>query len=138
MSLVPINWRPDRKTLADFSEFAMFFLGMVFAPLSLLKGNLWLGAAAWGAAVAIRAVGLLRPEWLRPIYLGLTLATWPIGWVVSHLTFAATYYLIFTPIALFFRLIGRDALHRRFDRAAATYWEPHNPDQGPARYLRQF
>src|SRR4051812_46883956 len=34
MSLVPINWRPDRKTLAEFSEFAMFFLGMVAAPLA--------------------------------------------------------------------------------------------------------
>jgi hypothetical protein len=138
MSMVPINWRPDRKTLAEFSEFAMFFLGMVGAPVALLRGDVRLGAILWAAAVAIRLAGVVRPMWLRPVYLGLTLVTWPIGWAVSHLTFALVYFLIFTPIGFLFRLIGRDALHRSFDRGASTYWERHNPNQGPARYLRHF
>src|SRR3954447_25336040 len=138
MSLVPINWHPDRKTLAEFSEFAMFFLGMVGAPLAHFRGRPTLAAGCWAAAVAIRLVGAWRPLRLRPVYLGLTLATWPIGWVVSHLLLALLYYGVVTPIGLAFRLAGRDPLARRFDRDAATYWEPYDPDRGVDRYLRQF
>ena len=79
-----------------------------------------------------------RPIALKPVYLGLTLATWPIGWVVSHLALAVVYYGVITPIALVFRLIGRDAMNRRFDRDATTYWEPYDPDRGLDHYLRQF
>ena len=138
MSLVEINWRPDRKTLAEFSEFGMFFLGMVAAPLAYFRGRPTLAAFFWVAAVAGRIVGVWRPLWLRPVFLGLTLATWPIGWVVSHLTLLLLYHGVITPIALVFRLLGRDPLARRFDRDAASYWEPYNPDRGMDRYLRQF
>src|SRR5437879_1058154 len=138
MSLVPINWRPDRKTLAEFSEFGMFFLGMVAAPLAYFRGRPAVAAAFWIAAVVGRLIGVARPGWLRPVYLGLTLATWPIGWVVSHLTLALLYYGVITPIGLILRALGRDPLARRFDRSATTYWEPYNPDRGMSRYLRQF
>src|SRR5271166_1241106 len=108
MSLAPINWRPDRKTLAEFSEAWMFFLGLV------------------------------HPMLLKSVFLGLTLATWPIGWAVSSLTLALLYYVIFTPIGLTFKLIGRDAMKRHLDRAAPTYWEPYTPDHNPEAYLQQF
>ena len=138
MSLVPINWRPDRKTLAEFSELAMFFLGMAASPLAYFRGHPRLAAALWIAAVACRVVGAWRPLLLRPVFLGLTLATWPIGWLVSHATLALLYHGVVTPIGLVLRLTGRDPLARRFDRAATTYWEPHDPDHGMKRYLRQF
>jgi hypothetical protein len=138
MALVPIKWKPDRKLLVEFSEVTMFFLGMVFAPLALWRGNTRGAVILWVLAVLARVIGLIRPTWLRPVFVGMTLASWPIGWVASHLAFAILYYGVVTPVALLFRLIGRDALRRRFDRAAASYWEPYNPDQGPERYLRQF
>jgi hypothetical protein len=138
MSLAPINWQPDRKTLGEFSELAMFFLGMVAAPLAYFRGRPALAGVLWVLAMALRLVGLVRPAWLKPVFLGLTLATWPIGWVVSHLTLALLYHGVVAPIGLALRLLGRDPLARRFDRDAPTYWEPYNPDQGMDRYLRQF
>lgn len=138
MSLVPIDWQPDRKTLARFSEFALFFLGMVAAPAAYLRGRPALAAGFWVAAVVLRLVGAWDPMRLRPVYLGLTLAAWPIGWVVSHLTMIVLYHGVITPIALAFRLLGRDPLARKFDRGAATYWEPYDPDRGIDRYLKQF
>ena len=64
--------------------------------------------------------------------------TFPIGWVISHLLLGLIYYGMFTPLALFFRLVGRDALKLKIDRNAASYWieTPTNPD--PANYFRQF
>ena len=138
MSLASINWRPDRKTLAEFSELGMFFLGMVAAPLAYFRGRPTLAAVFWVVAVVGRLLGALRPEWLKPAYLGLTLATWPIGWVVSHLTLALLYYGVVTPIGLVIRALGRDPLARRFDHAATTYWEPYNPDRDMDSYLKQF
>lgn len=138
MSLVPINWNPDRKLLAEFSEFWMFFVGMIFAPLAWFRGHPQLALAFWVLAVAVRLVGWLRPVYVKPVFLGLTVATWPIGWVTSHLALVLVYYLIFTPVALTFRLLGRDPLKRAFDRSAASYWEPYNPNRGLDRYLKQF
>ncbi|HEV3163749.1 MAG TPA: SxtJ family membrane protein [Isosphaeraceae bacterium] len=138
MSLVPINWKPDRKLLAEFSEFWLFFVGMVFAPMAYFRGYPRLAMALWIVAVAVRLVGWLRPMWVKPFFLGLTLATWPMGWVFSHLALVGVYYIIFTPVALLFRLLGRDPLKRTFDREASSYWEPYNPSRGLDRYLRQF
>ncbi len=138
MALAPINWNPDRKTLAEFSEVGLFAIGMVAAPLAYFRGHPWLAGALWVVAVALRLAGLVRPIWLKPVFVGLTAATWPIGWVVSTVALALVYYGLFTPIALFFRLTGRDALKRKLDPAAPTYWEPYNPDRGLERYLRPF
>jgi hypothetical protein len=136
--MIPINWRPDRKTLGEFAEAGMFALGMVAAPLAYMRGQPRVAVAFWTAGVLIRIVGLVRPERLKPVFLGLTLATWPIGWVVSRLAIGLLYFAVFTPIALVFRVVGRDALHRKIDPKAPTYWEPYRPNRGLERYLRPF
>jgi hypothetical protein len=139
MSFVKINWQPDRKMLGEFSQAGMFFLGMLACPLELYRGHLARGVGFWLAAVVLRVVGLTRPEWLRLVFIGMSVIAWPIGWVVSHLALGIIYYLIFTPVALLFRLLGRDPLNRRLDPKTSTYWEPYEPDRGGrARYLRQF
>jgi Saxitoxin biosynthesis operon protein SxtJ len=136
--MIPINWTPDRKTLGEFAEAGMFALGMLAAPLAYFRGHSWLAATFWASAVAMRLLGLIRPDWLKPVFLGLTLATWPIGWVVSRVALGLLYFLVFTPIALIFHLVGRDALQRSADRNAKTYWEPYRPNRGLERYLRPF
>lgn len=136
--MIPINWNPDRSTLRGFSEAWLFFLGMVAAPLSMFRDRPILAAVFWILAVLGRLIGWVRPFWLKPVYLGLTLATRPIGWIISHLVLALVYYGVVTPIGLALRLAGYDPLHRRFDQDAETYWEPYEPDHGPERYLRPF
>jgi len=138
MAVVKINWNPDEKILGQFSEFGMFFLGLVAAPLALYRDHTTVAIVLWATAILLRLVSLTKLAWIRPVFIGLSVITWPIGWVVSHVALAIVYYGVFTPLALFFWLIGRDALNRKFDPDAESYWEPYNPDQGPARYLRQF
>ena len=136
--MIPINWTPDRKTLGEFAEAGMFVLGMVAAPLAYFKGQPRVALAFWLVAVSLRIIGLVRPAWLKPAFLGLTLATWPIGWVVGRGALTILYFMVFTPIALLFRLIGRDALKRKLDPKAKTYWESYRPNRGIERYLRPF
>jgi len=145
MSLIQIDWKPDRKTLREFSEYWMFFLGMVFAPLAYFRaeqdgGPGWETAAYvfWGLAVVGRLLGGLKPDWLRPLYLGMMFLAMPIGWVISHLALGILYYGLITPLAIAFRLAGRDPLQRKFDREATTYWETRSSQVERQRYFRQF
>ena len=58
------------------------------------------------------------------MYVGWMDASWPMGWVFSHVLLGVTYYLVITPIGLILRLLGKDPMRRRFDREAKTYWIP--------------
>jgi hypothetical protein len=136
--LAKLDWRPSDKLLGQFSVWAMFFLGMVACPLAVYRGHYRAAILFWSLAAAARLLAAFRPAWLRPVYVGLMIVTWPIGWLISHLMLGAIYFGVFTPVAIVFRLIGRDPLARRFDRQASSYWEAYQPNRGLARYLRQF
>ena len=58
--------------------------------------------------------------------------------MVSHLVLAVFYFGVFSAVSLIFRLIGRDALRRRLDPSASSYWEPKARAHDPRRYLQQF
>jgi len=133
-----LNLKPSEKTLREFAEFGMFILGLVAAPWMLYRGHTTMAVVLWAMAIVLRGLAFVNPRWVRWPFIALSVVTWPIGLVVSYLTLTIIYYLIFTPVALVFRLVGRDALHRNLDPQTATYWEEHNPNRGPARYFKQF
>jgi hypothetical protein len=84
------------------------------------------------------AAVLASPAFGKALYVGWMYAALPMGWTVSHIILGVIFYLVFAPMGLVMRLFGRDAMHRRLDRAAATYWIEHNPAGKPSRYFRQF
>jgi hypothetical protein len=92
----------------------------------------------WAIGAALGIIGVLFPAVIRPVYRGLLLATFPIGWVMSHVILGVVYYLVMTPIGLIMRLLGRDPMERRLDRTAATYWVPRQQVTNVERYFRQF
>ena len=57
---------------------------------------------------------------------------------VGELAQLLIFLLIFTPMALIFRLIGRDALQRKIDHQASTYWQPKPQPRNSRSYYRQF
>lgn len=134
-----IDWKPSERKLAGFSEAWLFFVGMIGAPWWAWRGFWGVAAVFWVLAVLVRGVGLWRPSYLKPLFVGMTLVSWPIGVVVSWTAMALFYFGVITPVAIVFRLIGRDALKRKFDRDATTYWEAYRADHGGSeRYLKQF
>ena len=147
MALMDINWQPDDRHLRSFGFVSLGFAILLVGLALLRSGDSREGVVAalesWRVGVPLAvgllaaAAGLVRPRSLKPIYLGLTLLTWPIGWCVSNLVVGVIFFAIFTPVALFFRFRGRDALRRRFDRTAPTYWMRRPKKRAPASYLRQ-
>ena len=81
---------------------------------------------------------LVYPPANRPLFVGLSLLAYPIGFVLSHVILAALFFLLIAPIALLFRLRGRDLMQRRYDPGAPSYWAAARPTPPPSRYFRQF
>jgi len=119
--------------------------GIVFTAFFALAGawSWWRGGTIYPWALALAALtlivtltvpGVLTPpnrawmklgEWLRRI--------------VSPVVLGAIFYGVFTPVGFFMRMAGRDALRRRFEPAAQTYWierDPPGPD--PSGMPNQF
>lgn len=138
MSLLRINRNPTR---AQLNVFAVAWL-VVFAALGLVlwsRGDRAGATVCLLAAMLLPAFGLIAPGALRAVYLTAALATWPIGWVLSHVILALVYYGVVAPIGLVMRALGRDPLERRFDRDASTYWTPRpEPTDDPERHFRQY
>lgn len=140
MPLFAIDWNPKPRQLRQFAVIAGLFCLLVvgFFWQSRRAGNPTVMWTLGTLGVAVGLLGALWPETVRYVYVGMMVVTYPIGWVMSHVVLGVIYYGVFTPLGLFFRLIGRDALQRRIDPAAATYWQPRPPAPPATRYLRQF
>jgi TRAP-type C4-dicarboxylate transport system permease small subunit len=129
---------PPRKLLR---QFAGLFLIVFFA---LAGWRVWQGHAdAWAATLAALALtvgitGLLHPPAIRLIYTGWMIVAFPIGWTISRLALALMFFAVITPVALFFRLVGRDELQLRRENRDASYWRPKQGATDVRQYLRQF
>jgi hypothetical protein len=89
-------------------------------------------------AVTIGPLGLVRPDWMRWVYVGWMVLAFPIGWTVSQVMLTVMFFGLFTPIGLIFRLIGRDPLHRARSAERNSYWSPKPAPADLRRYFKQF
>jgi hypothetical protein len=139
MSVVQINTNPTRRQLNQFGFIWMGFLALFGVIAQLKFENPALAKGLWVVAVVVPIIGWLAPAFMKVVFLGLSYLAWPIGFVVSHVVLAAVYYLVLTPIGLIMRLVGYDAMKRRFDHEAASYWV-ERPQSGAETksYFRQF
>ena len=72
-------------------------------------------------ALLLTSVALLKPRYLRWCNIQWMRLGLMIGFVMNPIILAMLFYLVFTPFALVFKLVGRDELNLRFKKAQ-TYW----------------
>lgn len=93
----------------------------VFALLPLLRH----GAVRWWL-IALAAVltfsGLAAPKVAHRLHVVMSRFVAALQWAASQAVLALLFFLVFTPLGLILRLLGRRPLSLGFDRAAATYW----------------
>lgn len=79
---------------------------------------------AWALVVAsmFLIVSLARPVVLHPLNKAWTKFGFLLQKITNPIVMGAVFYLLITPIALFFRMTGRDPMRRRFDRETSSYW----------------
>ena len=132
---VPLN--PSTRMLRQFAALWM----LVFGGLAAWNGAFH-GDSTTAFVLAIVAgvggpLGLAAPRAIRPVFVAWMVVAFPIGWVVSRLALLLLFFGVVTPVALVFRMTGRDALGLKRRPGAGTYWtrKPGAPDV--ASYFRQ-
>ena len=128
---------PSAKTLRQFAGLCLLVFG-VLAGLRVWRGDtgtVTMALAGFGAVVGV--LGLIKPEAVRYVYTGWMIAAFPIGWTISRVIVTALFYLVFTPFALVFKLVGRDALHLRRHQAR-SYWTRAERVERLESYYGQF
>ncbi|MCZ6672606.1 MAG: SxtJ family membrane protein [Verrucomicrobia bacterium] len=83
----------------------------------------------WSIGGLLIGFGLIAPKLLAPIYAAWMKLAFLLGWVNSRILLSVIFFFLFTPIALVTRIFGRDALGRRLDRNAISYWIEREPVQ---------
>jgi predicted membrane metal-binding protein len=118
--------------------------GLVFAAVFAIVG-LWPlftggGLRIWSLAVgaAFVAAAFAFPRVLRPLNrlwfkFGLLL-----GAIIAPIVMALMFFLVFTPIGLVMRLLGKDLLRQRMDGDEQSYWIPREDSAATGSMRDQF
>jgi hypothetical protein len=127
----------DKNTLRRFGQLtgAVFFSITVFlflrdrriaSPLAFISG-------------ALLAAAYTLPSALKPVYAVWMKAAFILGWINTRVILILLFYLVFTPIGLFMRLMRLDPLEKRIEKGKASYWqEKEKIPFVPSRYEKQF
>jgi len=141
--MAPMTWsdipfNPSRAVLRQFATLWLVCFLALAAREWFVRDRPLLGLALAAVAVLLGVPGLLRPALLRWIFVAWMVVAFPIGWLVSWLLLALLYFLVFTPLALWFRFRGRDQLGRKPAPDHASFWEPKHTPRDPRSYFRQY
>ena len=135
-----ITMSPMNVDTKDARKFGKTF-SAVFFVISMIA--LWKGSGSWGwflaAAAGFLVVGVAAPRLLGPLYWAWMKFAFALGWFNTRLFLGIVFYLIITPVGLVMRILRKDALRLKFDRAASSYWIPRESKPiDPKRYERLF
>lgn len=132
-----IKKAPSARTLRQFGLLCLVIFGGLALWNAIVLDNLPAGAVLGALALTLGPLGLIRPQALKWVYVGWMIVAFPIGWTVSKFVLGILFYGLFTPIALVFRLVGRDALRRRPKRELSSYWMRKAMPADVTSYFRQ-
>jgi hypothetical protein len=132
--------RKDDLKVGSERSFGLVFAG-VFAVIGLFplfrSGDVRIWALALSALFLV--ISLVAPGVLRP----LNIVWFRLGLMLHHITSPVILGLLFYgtiwPVALVYRMLGKDPLLLKFDRERSTYWIERNPPgPAPESMRRQF
>ena len=135
--MIAIQWNPGQKQLRQFAGIWFpAFCALVGWSIARKTGHWHEVEIGWAVAGAIFLAGLVFPPLIRPIFVGLILLTYPIGWVVSHVLLGLIFYGVVTPIGILLRATGYDILDLSPPQVPSMWKRPIGRTD-TASYLRQ-
>jgi multisubunit Na+/H+ antiporter MnhG subunit len=138
MRWTDLNFRPEAKVLRQFALLWLVFFSGIGIFQWLARGHAGVGMTLGAIGCVLGILGLIWPKALCWLYVSCMAASFPIGWLLSQVMLAVLFYVIITPIALLFRLRGRDLLQRRRDPNRKSLWLPKSLPHDVRSYFRQY
>ena len=143
--MITINRHPSRKQLWWFAGLWLpLFGGVMGSSLYWRIHAPRVGIAVWAVTAVATVLSLMSEAVATAVFLALSYATFPIGFVMSWVALAVLYFLVLTPLGLIMRSAGRDPLRLKADNRGdgantGSYWT-ERPGRGTdsTRAFRQF
>ena len=142
--MIEIDWNPDNRKLKQFGWSALAGFGLIGLLLARMLGchdghTTWTWPAIiWALAILCPILGYALPGALRVVYTIMMAITLPIGFVISTALLILLYFVMFTPLAIWFRILKRDELKRQIEPESTSYRIKSPGQRPPASYYRQF
>ncbi len=137
--MIPIQTNPSDRQLRQFAGiwFPLFAAMLGYILISAFELN-QVAYGLWIFAGIAAVVGLIVPRAIKFLFVGLMFATFPIGFVVSHVILVLLYYVILSPLGILLRVMGKDPMLKKPDPNASSYWKEREPVTTSDVYFRQF
>ena len=135
--MLQINFRPDERMLRHFGCLCWLLLSVLSAYRWWRNGLDLIVAVQQLAAVSLLLLAILRPSFLRPLFVAWSTAAFPMGWLVSHVLLFVMYFGVFWPTGFVLRLCGWDPLGLRTS-GSGSLWQDRPPASDLRRYFRQY
>ena len=111
----------SRRAMRKFGLYTGGVLLVLTLVVSFLQHSLRWNLLS--AGLALVALGVLAPSTLKCVYLPWMAIGAVLGAIVSTIVLTVLFYAIVTPIGLLARIVGKDFLGRKPDRAAPGHWQ---------------
>ena len=132
------NFDRDAVRLGSDRSFGIVFF-VVFSVVGFIYRD---SSASWfwyAAAASFLIAALAVPRVLRPANKLWFLFGMALGRITTPIVMGILFYLVVTPTGLIVRMLGKDLLRLRIDKAATTYWiERRPPGPDPKSMNQQF
>ena len=110
----------------------------LFLLIFLYKHRILAVATLGVVAAVFMLCALIAPKLLEPIEAVWMAGARVLGAINSRIVMGLLYVLVFVPLGLIFRVIGRDQMRRRWASSAETNWEDYRPRQRNRRHYENM
>lgn len=132
--------KADKKELIKFGNTGCIFFGVI-GLLLFLKFRLELKTYIF---FGLSAFFLICPRVSLPVmqvvFKVMTAVAGVIGYVNRQILLSIVFFVLFMPVSLIMKIVGKDPMNRRLDPKASTYWIPKDNSKqlDPLRYEQRF
>ena len=135
MGSTEVTLQNEKKQIRSFGLFVAALCAVIVAL------ELWRGHAVSRVAIGIGAyflVGAFLQPILRPIFQVWMKIAFALGWFNTRLILGILFYVIFSPISMIQRLMGRDQLRLARPKDPSLWTKKPAIAGGNSSYFRQF
>jgi hypothetical protein len=132
-----VQWDPSRTELRKFGRAMLIGFAIIGLIVAWRRGGFGTPTfVLWGIGAGL-AIAALVPVVGKLAYLTIYVITGIIGFFVSRVILTVIFYLLFAPLGLLLKAMGKDFLHQHRN-PAGTEWITHPGNRDRQSFYRQF
>jgi len=114
------NIKSEKSDLRKFGITIGIILMIIGGYLFWKEKELFLTLLTVGVVLSV--FGIAAPVILKPIYWGWMIFATILGWIMTRVILSLLFFLVFTPIGVVSRLLGKQFIELKWEKSKGTYW----------------